>query len=99
MQIPEVHLASSFSDLGDVQPYVALGKCLKENGHRVRIGTHPTFDSFVRDAGLEFYSIGGDPQEVVLFLSVPIAYGLMTSWVLPLAYELYGSKCGLLFLY
>lgn len=54
---------------GDVQPFVALGKVLKETyGHRVRVATHPTFQSFVEDSGLEFFSIGGDPAELMAFM-------------------------------
>ncbi|KAI9677161.1 MAG: hypothetical protein M1829_002735 [Trizodia sp. TS-e1964] len=54
---------------GDVQPFVALGKVLKEKyGHRVRLATHPTFKGFVEDNGLEFFSIGGDPAELMAFM-------------------------------
>lgn len=54
---------------GDVQPFVALGKVLKSTyGHRVRLATHPTFKSFVEDNGLEFFSIGGDPAELMAFM-------------------------------
>lgn len=51
---------------GDVQPFIALGQILKNQyRHRVRIGTHPTFKGFVEENGLEFFSIGGDPAELV----------------------------------
>ncbi|PTB37786.1 uncharacterized protein TrAFT101_005335 [Trichoderma asperellum] len=54
---------------GDVQPFVALGKVLKEKyGHRIRIATHPTFQTFVEENGLEFFSIGGDPAELMAFM-------------------------------
>ncbi|KAF2203330.1 UDP-Glycosyltransferase/glycogen phosphorylase [Delitschia confertaspora ATCC 74209] len=54
---------------GDVQPFVALGKVLKETyGHRVRLATHPTFKDFVTENGLEFFSIGGDPAELMAFM-------------------------------
>ncbi|KAF7294590.1 Glycosyltransferase family 1 protein [Mycena indigotica] len=53
---------------GDVQPYVALGKLLASDGHRVRIATHETFRDFVSDAGLEFFSIGGDPQQLMSYM-------------------------------
>lgn len=54
---------------GDVQPFVALGKVLKERyGHRIRLATHPTFRSFVEENGLEFFSIGGDPAELMAFM-------------------------------
>jgi len=54
---------------GDVQPFVALGKVLKDNyHHRVRLATHPTFRQFVEENGLEFFSIGGDPAELMAFM-------------------------------
>lgn len=54
--------------LGDVQPYVALGKLLLKDGHRVRIATHETFRSFVTDSGLEFFNIGGNPQDLMSYM-------------------------------
>ncbi|TDL28120.1 glycosyltransferase family 1 protein [Rickenella mellea] len=53
---------------GDVQPFLALGKRLVSHGHRVRIATHNTFRSFVKDADLEFFNIGGDPQELMSYM-------------------------------
>lgn len=43
---------------GDVQPFIPLAHELQKDGHRVRIGTHETFRTFVNDAGVEFYPIG-----------------------------------------
>lgn len=54
---------------GDVQPFVALGKVLKEvYGHRVRLATHPVFQDFIKENGLEFFSIGGDPAQLMAFM-------------------------------
>lgn len=55
---------------GDIQPFLKIGKVLKEqHGHRVRIATHPAFKEFVeRDTGLEFFSVGGDPSELMAFM-------------------------------
>ncbi|KAI0096644.1 hypothetical protein GGR51DRAFT_542930 [Nemania sp. FL0031] len=54
---------------GDVQPFVALGQVLKNTyGHRVRVATHATFQKFVEENGLEFFSIGGDPAELMAFM-------------------------------
>lgn len=54
---------------GDVQPFIALGQVLKEvYGHRVRLATHETFRGFVEENGLEFFSIGGDPAELMAFM-------------------------------
>jgi UDP:flavonoid glycosyltransferase YjiC (YdhE family) len=53
---------------GDVQPFVALGNGLQKHGHRVRLATHAKFESFVHDAGLEFYPIGGDPEDLMSYM-------------------------------
>lgn len=53
---------------GDVQPFLSLGLELKTFGHRVRIATHPVFQKFVNEQGLEFFSIGGDPAELMAFM-------------------------------
>ncbi|KAL3253430.1 hypothetical protein ABHI18_009501 [Aspergillus niger] len=53
---------------GDVQPFIALGQELQKHGHRVRLATHNVFDAFVRDSGLEFYPIGGDPAELMAYM-------------------------------
>ncbi|EWC48658.1 hypothetical protein DRE_01880 [Drechslerella stenobrocha 248] len=65
---------------GDVQPFVALGKVLRNNPpyHRVRVATHPTFHKFVVENGLEFFSIGGDPAELMAFMVKNP--GLMPGW-------------------
>lgn len=55
---------------GDAQPFLKIGKVLKEQyGHRVRIATHPAFRDFVeKDSNLEFFSVGGDPSELMSFM-------------------------------
>lgn len=54
---------------GDVQPFVALGQVLRQKyNHRVRIATHPVFRDLIEDNGLEFFSIGGDPAELMAFM-------------------------------
>ena len=54
---------------GDIQPFVALGKELSSvHNHRVRLATHARFRDFVEDAGLEFFDIGGDPEELMAFM-------------------------------
>ncbi|CRK45084.1 hypothetical protein BN1723_006454 [Verticillium longisporum] len=59
----EVHssgsvLASSAVVNGDVQPFIALGSALQRAGHRI----------FVRSSGLEFYPIGGDPEDLMSYM-------------------------------
>jgi UDP:flavonoid glycosyltransferase YjiC (YdhE family) len=54
---------------GDVQPFVALGKVLKEKyGHKIRLATHPIFQEFIEENGLEFFSLGGDPVALMAFM-------------------------------
>ncbi|KAH9890995.1 hypothetical protein C8Q73DRAFT_105774 [Cubamyces lactineus] len=50
---------------GDVQPYIALAKGLKADGHRVRIATHGEFKEWVESHGIEFGYVGGDPAELM----------------------------------
>ena len=49
---------------GDVQPYVALGKGLKEAGHTVGVLTSNDFQNLIEIHGLEFYDTGGNIQAV-----------------------------------
>ena len=53
---------------GDVQPFIALGTELVRHGHRVRLATHNVFETFVRQSGLEFFPIGGDPSELMAYM-------------------------------
>ncbi|KAG8888197.1 hypothetical protein FRB98_008215 [Tulasnella sp. 332] len=53
---------------GDVQPFIVLGDALKKHGHRVRLATHETFRQMVKDSGLEFFSIGGDPADLMSYM-------------------------------
>ncbi|KAJ7768348.1 hypothetical protein B0H16DRAFT_1785284 [Mycena metata] len=53
---------------GDVQPFIALGNELQKHGHRVRLATHNVFEGFVRQSGLEFYPIGGDPAQLMAYM-------------------------------
>lgn len=54
---------------GDIQPFMKIGNELKNYGHRVRIATHPAFRDFVEsEIGLEFFSIGGNPSELMAFM-------------------------------
>ncbi|KAH7245006.1 hypothetical protein BKA59DRAFT_492669 [Fusarium tricinctum] len=53
---------------GDVQPFIAYGTALRQYGHRVRITTHNNFANFMRESGLEFYPIGGDPADLMAYI-------------------------------
>lgn len=50
---------------GDVQPYIALGKGLKQAGYTVRILTTDDFETLATEAGLEFHSTGGSIEKML----------------------------------
>ena len=47
---------------GDVQPYVALGKGLKQAGHTVRLITHENYQGLAESSDLPFFGVRGDVQ-------------------------------------
>jgi len=56
-----------------MQPFLALGLQLKQYGHRVRLASHVTFKDMVEALGLEFYPLGGDPQQLSAYMVIPHA--------------------------
>jgi hypothetical protein len=69
--VPRMNLAILITgSRGDVQPFIALGQVLQKPpySHRVRICTHPVFQSFVEENGLEFFSMGGDPAKLMAYM-------------------------------
>lgn len=50
---------------GDVQPYIALGKGLKDAGHVVRFVSHQNFEKLVTSYGLDFWSVDSNVQDIV----------------------------------
>ena len=50
---------------GDLQPYVALGCGLQAAGHSVRVATHRPYEQFVREYGLAFAPLAGNPREIL----------------------------------
>jgi len=50
---------------GDVHPYVALGIGLRNAGHHVRVATHSYFEALIRNHGLEFAPLAGNPRDAV----------------------------------
>ena len=49
---------------GDVQPYVALGKGLKQAGHTVGILASQDFQGLITEHGLQFLDMGGSMQGI-----------------------------------
>ncbi|KAI8931389.1 hypothetical protein NX059_011721 [Plenodomus lindquistii] len=62
-----IHICGS---RGDVQPFIPIAKILQSppHGHRVRICTHPAFKDFVESNGIEFFSISGDPEQLMAYM-------------------------------
>lgn len=50
---------------GDVQPYIALGKELRKEGHNVTIATHSEFKKWINKHGLQHRDLAGDPAELM----------------------------------
>jgi sterol 3beta-glucosyltransferase len=50
---------------GDIQPYIALGLGLKNNGFNVKIITNENFNDFVKSYNLVFHSLRGDVHALV----------------------------------
>lgn len=71
LQVPRMNIVIMvIGSRGDIQPFLKIGKILQDKyHHRVRIASHPTFRKFVEeDVGLEFFSVGGDPSELMAFM-------------------------------
>ncbi|GER28297.1 sterol 3-beta-glucosyltransferase UGT80A2 [Striga asiatica] len=67
--LPPLHIVMLIvGTRGDVQPFVAIGKRLQADGHRVRLATHSNFKDFVLSAGLEFFPLGGDPKVLAAYM-------------------------------
>ena len=50
---------------GDVQPYIALCRALKDQGHKPKIATHKEFQPWIEGYGIEFGPVDGDPAELM----------------------------------
>ncbi|CAI6029573.1 hypothetical protein V2G26_010325 [Clonostachys chloroleuca] len=62
-----IHIVGS---RGDVQPFIPIAQLLSRPpyNHRVRICTHPVFKDFVEEQGVEFFSIGGNPEALMAYM-------------------------------
>ncbi|KAL2816808.1 hypothetical protein BDW59DRAFT_136447 [Aspergillus cavernicola] len=50
---------------GDVQPYIALCKGLLAEGHKPKIATHAEFEPWIREHGIDFAPVDGDPAQLM----------------------------------
>jgi UDP:flavonoid glycosyltransferase YjiC (YdhE family) len=60
---------------GDVQPYVALGRGLKDAGHAVKVLASPDFQSLITGAGLGFVDSGGSLETVAQEMQSLLEHG------------------------
>lgn len=57
--------------LGDVRPYVILGKELQSRGHVVTVATFASFESLITNAGLRFFPFSGNAMQLMDHLMKP----------------------------
>lgn len=58
-------LIATTGSTGDVAPYTGLGRALKDSGHEVTVATHAAFEPMIRNSGLRFRPLAGDPRDHV----------------------------------
>lgn len=58
-------LILTYGSRGDVQPFVALGKGLKESGHDVTLATSVRFQNFVEENGLKYGFMNDDMLSIL----------------------------------
>jgi len=61
---------------GDVRPYCLLGRELKRRGHEITIAAFAPFEEMVQEAGLGFFPIAGDVEDLMSHLMKPGAVGV-----------------------
>jgi sterol 3beta-glucosyltransferase len=62
LSMPSKHFVClTIGSRGDVQPYIALGRGLQKEGHRVTIVTHEEYKEWVTGFGVDHRTAGGDP--------------------------------------
>lgn len=65
---------------GDVQPYIALGKGLLAEGHKVTIVTHEEYKEWIESWGIQHRTAGGDPGALMkLSVENKVWFDLMVS--------------------
>jgi len=71
-------LLATFGSLGDLHPYIAVGRALQARGLRARIATSSDYRQAVQEAGLEFAPVApsladlGAPQELARRVADPL---------------------------
>src|SRR5580692_7657723 len=71
-------LLATFGSLGDLHPYIAIGRALQERGVTARLATCSDYQPQVAAAGLEFAPVAprlaelGTPQELARRVADPL---------------------------
>ncbi len=66
LPMPSKHfMCLTIGSRGDVQPYIALGKGLQKEGHKVTIVTHEEYKEWVTGFGIGHRTAGGDPTALM----------------------------------
>ncbi|KAH7184107.1 hypothetical protein BKA60DRAFT_613781 [Fusarium oxysporum] len=62
-----IHIIRSRSNM---QPFIPVAQALSRPpySHRMHICTHPIFKHFIESQGIEFFSIGGDPEALMAYM-------------------------------
>lgn len=60
---------------GDVQPYAALGRGLRDAGYQVRLVTFASFAALAEKQGLDFHPVPGDAQALVNMMMAGDSFG------------------------
>ena len=55
----------TIGSMGDVRPYVLLGKELKKRGHEITVAAFAPFREMAEEAGLHFFPLSGDVMKVM----------------------------------
>jgi UDP:flavonoid glycosyltransferase YjiC (YdhE family) len=84
-------LLATFGSLGDLHPYIAVGRALQARGHQARIAAAPDYQGAIEAAGLEFAPMRprmdalGPPAEVARRLFDPVrgTQRLLRDYVMP----------------
>jgi len=66
------YLLTPIGSLGDVHPFVAVGRALRASGHRVTLITNERFETLARRAGLEFAALNVNKPAKVRLWDLPV---------------------------
>lgn len=61
----------SVGSMGDVRPYILLGKELKTRGHEITIAAFSTFEALVKEEGLNFKPLSGSVEKYMSEIMKP----------------------------